>query len=332
MSITGLGPHGERAAPPSRVNLDPEGMEAARQRHFSVAVVLHTADSDWSRQQLAGISSTLGTCGTIVSEVVDCAFNADRQIRALKRLREGPVDAIISIPVANTVVAEAHAAILQAGKCLVLNDNVPTGLLPGRDYNSLVSADNFGLGLTGAELLSPHVEVGREIGLLTFGVDFYATNEREIAFGRWMKSNRPDLSVRTRRFRSLEEVRQVTEELLADHPDLAGLFVVWDTPALGVLELLRARNQPMPLTTVDLGREAAIELATGRIIVGIAAQQPYKQGVAVAQAVILSLLKRPVPSWVALPGISVTPEIVVESYQRVWSAAAPSEILLARRT
>ncbi|MDE0306820.1 MAG: substrate-binding domain-containing protein [Albidovulum sp.] len=330
MSITGLGPHGERAAPPSRVSLGPEDVAAACARDFSVAVVLHTVDSDWSRQQLAGISSTLGACGTIISEVVDCGFDTDSQIQALERLKEGPVDAIISIPVANASVADAHATVSRAGKCLVLNDNVPTGLLPERDYKSLISADNFGLGLAGAELLSAHVDNGREIGLLSFEEDFYVINEREISFGRWMKSHRPDLAIRTQRFRSIDEAGSATRKLLSDYPGLAGLFVVWDTPAMQAVELLRAEGRNIPMTTVDLGREAAIELARGEIVVGIAAQQPYKQGVAVAQAVILSLLDHPVPSWVALPGIPVTPEIVVESYQRVWSSTAPPEILEIR--
>lgn len=33
-------------------------------------------------------------------------------------------------------------------------DNAPTGLLPGKDYVSLISADNFGLGNMAAELLA----------------------------------------------------------------------------------------------------------------------------------------------------------------------------------
>lgn len=53
---------------------------------------------------------------------------------------------MISLPVANAKVADAHARVSAAGIKLVLLDNVPTGLLPGKDYVSLVSADNFGLG------------------------------------------------------------------------------------------------------------------------------------------------------------------------------------------
>ncbi len=329
MSVAGLGPHGERAATPTMVTLPAEDIEAARQRRFSVAVVTHTASSDWSRQHMAGLSSTLGFSGTIVSEVVDCEFDAAAQVAALERLKDSTVDAIISIPIGNSTVAEAHRSISQSGKCLVLNESVPTGLVPPNDYRCLVSSDNFGLGFIGAELLSPHVRSNAQIGLLAYGVDFYATNEREIAFRRWMKAKRADVTVRTERFESLDNVAVATRAMLRQTPQLHGLFVVWDTPARIAAEVLSAEGVNIPLTTVDLSRETAIELASGQTVMGIAAQQPYNQGVAAASAVILALLERSIPSWIALPGLSVTRENLIESYQRVWSSAAPPEVLSA---
>ena len=56
------------------------------------------------------------------------------------------LDAIISLPIGNEAVAEPHSEVAQSGKKLILVDNAPTGLLPGRDFECLVSADDFGLG------------------------------------------------------------------------------------------------------------------------------------------------------------------------------------------
>ena len=53
MAIKGLGPHGERASAPERVLLLPEDMTRARASGFRVAIVLHTLESDWAKQQLA---------------------------------------------------------------------------------------------------------------------------------------------------------------------------------------------------------------------------------------------------------------------------------------
>jgi ribose transport system substrate-binding protein len=327
MTIAGLGPHGERAAAPERVLLLPEDMARARAAGLRVAIVLHTTASDWAKQQLAGIIGTLGDCGIAVIEVVDCGFTPEVQIEALDRLiREAP-DAIISLPVANARVAEAHARVSAAGIRLVLLDNVPTGLLPGTHYVSLVSADNFGLGKMAAEELSGHLPSGAEVGVLGYDADFFATNEREIAFVKWMQINRPDLRLHVRRFPSLAEAGGTAGSLLASQPDLGGLFVVWDTPAMAAAQALEEAGKTIPMATVDLGREAAIGLAAGAPLVAIAAQQPFRQGESAASTVVTALLGRIAPAWVALPGLPVTPANVVESFQTIWRVPAPREVL-----
>lgn len=108
--------------------------------------------------------------------MIDCAFTPEVQIEALGRLIEETPDAIISLPVANSKVAAAHARV-STGIKLILLDDAPTGLLPGKDYISLVSADNFGLGKIAAEGLSPHLPDGAEVGVLGYDADFFATNE-----------------------------------------------------------------------------------------------------------------------------------------------------------
>lgn len=327
MAISGLGPHGERAAPPDRIALTREDIAEAREAKFRVAVVLHTLASDWSRQQIAGIAGTLGDCSTVVVDVVDCGFQNENQIAALERLAHQKPDAIISIPVGNTAVADAHRHLARAGVRLILLDNVPTGLLPGTDYAALVSADNFGLGQIGAELLSPYVSESGKVGILAYGVDFFAANERELAFVKWMQKNRRDVALETLRFDSFQNAGIAARRMVEQSPDLAGLFVVWDQPAMAAVAALEAAGVSIPVTTVDLGRDAATNLARGGMIKGIGAQQPYLQGIAIAQATILSLLGRNTPNWIALPGLTVTQANVVESFQTVWRAPAPKEIV-----
>jgi ribose transport system substrate-binding protein len=331
MTIEGLGPHGERASAPERVLLLPEDKARARAGGLRVAIVLHTTASDWAKQQIAGIIGTLGDCGVAVIDVVDCGFAPEVQIEALDRLiREAP-DAIISLPVANAKVADAHARVSAAGIKLVVLDNVPTGLLPGKDYVSLVSADNFGLGKMAAEGLASHLPIGAEVGVLGYESDFFATNEREIAFVKWMRINRPDLRLHVARFPALAEAAATTSNLIARHPELGGLFVVWDTPANAAAEVLKTAGKTMPMATVDLGKDAAISLSAGGPIVAIAAQQPFRQGQSAASTTVTALLNRVTPAWVALPGLAVTPENVVECFQTVWRVAAPREVLKRKK-
>ncbi|RUU57312.1 substrate-binding domain-containing protein, partial [Mesorhizobium sp. M2C.T.Ca.TU.002.02.1.1] len=263
--------------------------------------------------------------------VIDCAFDVDRQVAELQRLATEPVDAVISIPIGSARAADAHRAIAAAGKKLLLLDNAPTGMLPGKDYVSVISTDNFGLGQIGAELLAGHVAPGGTVGVLAYGVDFFATHEREIAFRKWMATHRPDLSLVRGKFADVTQAKAATAGLLQGNPDLAGLFAVWDVPAAGAIAAIRDAGRTIPITTVDLGNDVAADLAAGGLIKGIAAQLPYDQGVAVGIATILGLLDRQPPPWIALPGLGVTASNVVEAYQVVWRAPAPAALLKARK-
>ena len=329
MKIVGLGPHGEPAAAPERVTLLPQDIAAARVHQLRVAIVMHTVKSDWAKHLIQGIVAVLGDCGAIVIETIDCDFSPDKQIAALDRLRGERLDAIISLPVDNAVVAAAHKRVSASGIKLVLIDNAPTGLLPGKDYVTLISADNFGLGKIAAELLAHQLPQNAKAGLIGFDADFFATNERELAFARWMEINRPDVQLQTTRFGAATSAGGATAKLLDDHPDLGGMFVVWDTPCFEVLAVLAERAATIPITTVDLGQDVSISLAAGGPVIGIAAQQPLLQGQVVARTTITTLLGRGGPEWVALPGLAVTRNTVAEMYQTIWRTPAPREILRA---
>ena len=327
MPVTGLGPHGERAASPLLLKLSETDAAEVSKRRFSIAVVLHTSGSDWARQQLAGISSMLGQHSAAIVDVVDCGFDANQQIAALTRLAQEKIDAVISIPIGNAQVADAHRTIQRAGKKLILLDNAPSGLEAGTEYSCVVSADNFGLGEIAAKLLSDKVPPNQKIGLLSYAVDFFATNERELAFRKWMGKHRTDLSIVQTKFHSVIDVQNATQALLNSEGSLGGLFVVWDEPAVIAASAFENAKLRIPITTIDLGNAVAINMAKGGSIAGIGAQRPYDQGKAAASATLIALRGRPLPSWVALPGLAVTKDNVVEAYQTIWHMPAPRELL-----
>ncbi|MDB5624108.1 MAG: sugar transporter substrate-binding protein [Devosia sp.] len=330
--IAGLGPHGERAVPADQIQLTAADADQARARRFSVAVVLHTTTSDWSKQELAGIAATLGLYSAALVEVVDCNFDVELQIAALNRLAGEPVDAVISIPIGNARVAAAHRSLTQSGRKLVLLDNAPTGMLPGTDYASVVSTDNFGLGQSCAAMLSAHIPQGGAAGILGYGIDFYATHEREIAFRKWMSRNRPDVTLVRERFAELDFAGQAALTMVEKTPNLSGIFAVWDVPAMKAARALARQGRDIAITTVDLGNEVAIDMARHGMIKGVGAQMPYDQGSAAARVTLAALLGLPVPPWVALAGRDVTPFDVIEAYQVIWHLPAPKAIIDSLRT
>jgi ribose transport system substrate-binding protein len=309
------------------LGLSADTLELARARAFRVAIVLHTTASDWSQRQVAGIESVLGRAGANVVEIVDCGYHAGAQVVAIERLARTKLDAVIAIPVSSTVVAEAFQKLAATGIRLVLLDNALSGLLPEVDYASVVSSDNFGLGQIAATLLSPHIPQNGSVCIVAYNVDFFATAQREIAFSKWMRHNRPDILLSQLKFEVPGQAGAAVGAYLEGHPDLDGLFVVWDEPAVASLTVVAERSEPPVMTTVDLGSAIAEALGEGRIVKGVAAQRPFEQGEIAATAAIAALTNNPVPPWIALPGIAVTAENVAEAFKHVGGAPTSFEVM-----
>ena len=324
--VESLGPHGESAASVDQLAVQDADAARARSAAFSVAVVIHTTGSDWSRQQIAGISDTLDRFGATLIEVIDCGFRARNQVDALERLVALRPDAVISLPVDNLRTAEAHRAVTAAGIKLVLMDNAPIGLIAGKHYVSVISADNFGNGQVAAAILAPRIPERGTVGIVGFGVDFFATNEREIGFRKWMREHRPDATLRLAEFLDLETAGDVVLDFIAQDLPIDALFVPWDEPAIRVIHALRSIGRDIPLTTVDLGNEVALEIAAGGMVAGVGAQMPYDLGVAEATATIMALVGAETPPWVAIPALSVTRDNVLDAYEAVWHQPAPADL------
>lgn len=328
-TIVGLGPRGEKAASADGLALTDAEATRARAAHFKVGVVLHSGDSDWSRQQVQGITDTLKKYDSEVIDVADPHFHVEEQIAAIETMILRHPDALISIPVDNTATAATYKKVGQAGIKLVLMDNAPKGLQAGEDYVSVVSADNSGVGTIAAQELAPYIPKGGTVGIIGFGVDFFPTDEREAAFKKWLRDNRPDIGIKEADFVDSHDAGSVGAAFVTENANVAGLFVVWDAPAMAVVHALRAEGKSVPMTTVDLGREVALELASSGLVKGIGAQQPYEQGVAEALAAINALLGKQPPPWVALPGVRVVPSNLLEAYDQVFHAAPSIELVEA---
>jgi ribose transport system substrate-binding protein len=323
MLTIGLGPHGERPFPADQLILTDAEAELARAGRFSAAIVLHTTTSDWSRQEVAGIIGTLGQYGATVSEIVDCGFDKDKQNRELLRLAAAAIHGVISLPIGSSRVLEAHRAICRAGKKLVLLDNAPSGLRPSVDYLAVSSADNFGLGAIAAELICPYASHEGVVGILNYEAEFFVTNERELAFRKWMGAERPDLTLVRERFSKVEEAGAAYSRLLDGNDDLDCCFIAWDVPALRVLQAIQDGARRLPLITVDLGNDVVAELRKEGPLKGLAAQRPYDQGAAAAKGLLLGFIGRTPPAWLSATGIKVTRDNFREAYEAVWHAPAP---------
>jgi ribose transport system substrate-binding protein len=327
--IVGSGPFGEAPSTADSVRLTADEEAAAKAAHFKVGVVMQTMDIDWSKLVVQGITDTLKKYDAQLVGVTNANFQVDTQVAQIGDMIQLHPQAIISIPVDNTATAEAYKSIGKAGIKLILMHQVPQGLKYPQDYQAVISPDNQGNGQVAAEMLAHYIAKGGTVGIVNFGVDFFTTNERTKRVKEWLKENRPDIKIKQVDFIDTTKVGDVAANFLTANPDVNGLFVVWDAPAMQVVSAMRDQGKDIPVTTIDLGNEAAIELAQGGIIKGIAAQQPYDQGVAEAEAALKVLLGKQAPPWIVLPAVPVLPSNVLDAYQAVFHSAPPAELTAA---
>lgn len=171
-------------------------------------------------------------------------------------------------------------------------DNKPNGLEHGKDYVSVVSADNYGNGVEAANLMAKALGEKGDIGVIFHDADFFVTKQRTEAFEKTIKEKYPNIKIVDRGgIAGPNDGEKVASAMLTKNPNLKGIFVVWDAPAEGALAAARsAGKNDLVITTIDLGTNVALNIAQGDMVKGLGAQLPYDQGVAEAILAAYSLL------------------------------------------
>jgi ribose transport system substrate-binding protein len=327
--IVGKDPTGAEGVAASALQLTAEEEEKAKAAKFKVGIVMQTMDIDWSTLQVKGITDTLQKYGAEVIGVIDPQFKVDKQIAGIENMIQKKPSAIISIPVDDTATAPAYKKIGEAGIKLVLMDNVPRGLKYPTEYQSMISSDNQGDGEVAAKVLSKYIPNNGTAGILGFGVDFFVTAEREAGFKKWLQANRPDIKIKRATFLDPSEAGNVAANFLTANPDVNGIFTVWEVPALGAVSALREQGKEIPIGSINLALEVAMDMASNGMIKGVGAQVPYDQGVAEALATLKTLLGESTPQWIVLPALPVLPKNVLEGYRQVFHTEPPAELAAA---
>ena len=134
---------------------------------------MHTMDAGWPHLQAAGITNTLKEYGIEVVGTTDAKFNVGQQISDLEQMIARKPSVIFSIPIDPKSEAEAYKKAAAAGIKLVFLDNVPVGMAPGKDYVSVVAADNEKNAFFAADELAKAIGGKGEVGILTLVYDYY---------------------------------------------------------------------------------------------------------------------------------------------------------------
>jgi ribose transport system substrate-binding protein len=329
--VLSKGPNGETAQPASAADLSADEISKVKSKDATAAIVMHYGGNDWANAQVAGLKSEFGKLGIKVVAVTDANFKPDKQVSDLETVLIKKPDIIVSIPTDPVATASAYKAAARSGAKLVFMDNVPKGMVAGKDYVSVVSADNYGNGVTSAHLMAKALGGKGEIGLIHHEADFFVTKQRYDGFKSTIEKDYPDIKIVDDKGIAgpdfAGDAQNAANAMLTEHPNLAGIWAVWDVPAEGVMAAARASGRTdLKIATEDLGTNAAIALAKNQLVIGLGAQRPFDQGVAEARLGAGSLLGKKEPAYVALSALPVEHANVLQAWKQVYHANPPKDL------
>jgi ribose transport system substrate-binding protein len=312
------------------VQLTSDELQKIKGMNATAAIVLHYAGNDWSRAQVQGLKYEFGLMGINVIAVTDANFDANTQVSDIQTVLQKKPNIIVSIPTDPVATASAYRKAVDQGVKLVFMDNVPQGFVAGKDYVSVVSADNYGNGAAAALLMAEKLHGKGKIGVIYYNADFYVTSQRYEAFKATI-AKFPGIQIVSEKgipgpdFAG--EANTAASAMLTQYPDLNGIWGVWDVPSEGILAAARSAGNPnLVITTCDLGLNVAVAIKKGQFIYGLGAQRPFDQGIAEALLAGYGLLGKTAPPYVALNALPVTQTNVMQAWQTVYHAAPPASL------
>ena len=329
--VLSKGPNGETAQPATAAALSASEMSKVKAMGATAAIVMHYGGNDWASAQVAGLKSEFAKLGIKVVAVTDANFKPDKQVSDLETVMIKKPDIVVSIPTDPVATASAYKAAARAGAKLVFMDNVPKGMVAGKDYVSVVSADNYGNGVTSAHLMAKALGGKGQIGLIHHEADFFVTKQRYDGFKATISKDYPGIKIVDDKGIAgpdfAGDAQSAAKAMLTEHPKLAGIWAVWDVPAEGVMAAARASGRTdLKVATEDLGTNAAIALAKNQLVIGLGAQRPFDQGVAEARLGAGSLLQKKEPAYVALSALPVDHANVLKAWKQVYHANPPKDL------
>lgn len=328
LKVLDKGPNGEQAVSAKSLQLTEQELQKIKDGKYKAAIVMHYSGTDYMTASVNAMKDTFKKMGIEVVAVTDAQFKAEKQVNDIETVLAKKPDIMISVPVDSVSTAGAYKKAVQQGVKLVFMDGAADGLVAGKDYVSIVSGDNYGNGALAADIMAEKIGGKGKVGIVYHDVNFFVTKNRSDAFEATIKAKYPNIEIVAKGgITDPNKGQEVAAAMLTRNPDIKGIFAPWDVPAEGVMAAARtAGRNDLVVTTVDLGTNVALSIASGGIVQGLGAQLPYDQGVSQAILAGYGLLKKEAPAYVASPAIKVTKDNVLNSWKLIYGVDAPASV------
>ncbi|MDO4274518.1 MAG: substrate-binding domain-containing protein [Eubacteriales bacterium] len=326
--IYGKSPDGEAATLATELKLTDEEMQKIKDGNFKVAICMHQMDNNVNTAKVDLIKSMMEENGVEVIAVTDGQSKVETMISNLETTIAMKPDLIISIAYDVNAMVPVFEAVRDAGIKMVFFECAPSGFKAGEDYAALVSTDYYGNGRFAAEYMAYLLDYKGQVGIAYYDADVWTCNQRDQAF-RDVMEKYPDIEVvADQGYAEITDAGIVADAILAQNPEIDGIYATWDTPSEEVMASAQAAGRDdLIITTVDLGENSSRILAENGMIKAIGSPRSYEDGKAIAMAALYALIDKDMGAgFIATPTMGVTGENVLEAYKTIYNTEPSEEI------
>ncbi len=208
--------------------------------------------------------------------IVDANGDLNAQTSQLEDFIARGVDGIIICPIDSQASGSEVEMVNEAGIPIITLDIECTG---GGEILSHIASDNYMGGQLAAEFIGEALGGKGQVAVLDNNT-ITSLIERENGFIDTMKAKYPDIEiVSTQSGESTREKgMEVTENWLANYPDLKAIFGTNDMMGLGAVQSIEAAGADVIVVGFDATKEAVSVIAEGGAMKASIAQQPKLLG------------------------------------------------------
>lgn len=323
-------PDGPEAASPDSITFTAAELQTLKDGNFTAAISMNVMDAAWPQLQVAGITAGLKEYGIELVAVTEAKGQPATQLNDLEQLAARKPDVILSIPIDPVSSSPVFKRIAGNGIKIVFIDNVPIDMEPGKDYVSVIASDNEANGYFAAKAMAEKMGGKGKVGILTTVYNSaYVIVARE-AGARKAFAEYPGITeVSPAQFPgTMTGAFTAASAMITANADLAGIFAVWDTPAIQAANAAKMLGRDILVATVDIGEDSAVAVANGELY-SIGAQRPYLQGLVEAKAAAAALLGKEVPPYLSVAALRVTKLNLLSALQEVINDTPPDSVITA---
>jgi ribose transport system substrate-binding protein len=330
--VLAKGPFGEVSPRADSIELMPDEVAEVKAKQATAAIVMHFSGDTWSNAQVTALRSEFQRLGIRVVAQTDAQAQPSKQFSDIETVLARRPDVMASIPSLDPVaLAPAYRKAEAAGVKLVFMENPAKGMTPGSDYVSVVATDNYGAGVINAHQMAVALCGKGEVGTIYHAAAAPTNKLRRLGFEDTINKDYPGIKIVERRGLLGPDWKgqgsEAVNAWITKHPDLKGVWCWFDAPCEGAIDAARsAGRNDLLVTSVDLGNNVSIDMAGNRFVKGIAAAQPYQQGIVEARLAAYALIGKEAPPFVSVPVLPVDRSDVLEAWQKVYNVEAPKDI------